>query len=613
MARIVTRKDGRPVAFLTDFEDQTGEEDSLVIPEDLSTLSADDLTGLRDRAVEAFNAIYQDGQADLTQDDLDTLQVLTEGITALNAEVEVREAAVAERREAAATLAAQVTPNAAGGDGDDDGDEGSEESEEGAEEATAEDAPAEEEDAPAEDAVVASSARRSEVRVNLSGLSRRQVPAQRDSGDAPTSMRDVVFAAPDTGIFSTGHGMDFTDMARAVNHRLTSVNTSAFENAARTGRTLRQQFGIATIRKPFAEGLRVESNDPDHVEQVFARAADESRLPGGSLVASGGWCAPSETLYDLFEMESRDGLFSVPEVNVTRGGIRWTPGPDFSTLFSEIAGFSYTEEEDIDGDYDGEGGGSKPCYHVECVEFQEARLALEGLCITAGLLQQRGYPEVIARTLRGALVAHDHRMAGKKINAIVGGSTAVTMPAGQVGAVAPVLTAIELQVEHYRDVHRLSRSTSLEAVFPFWVRGAIRSDLSRRLGVDLLSVPDSRINAWFAERGVNPQFVYNWQSVSTGGAATFTQWPNEVDFLLYAAGTWVSGGSDVITLDTLYDSTLLGTNDYTALFTEEGWLMAKRGHDSRVVTVPICPNGNVGGGVEIACDGSAVEAEPVEG
>src|SRR5690606_19948636 len=121
------------------------------------------------------------------------------------------------------------------------------------------------------------------------------------------------------------------------------------------------------------------------------------------------------------------------------------------------------------------------------------RLNLTGLCIQAGLLQSRGYPEVIARTTRGALVAHDHRMSANLIAGIENGSTAVTMPSLQVGATAPLLTAIELQVEHYRYTHRLARAVTLEAVFPFWVRGVVRSDLSRRLGVDLLSVPDARI------------------------------------------------------------------------------------------------------------------------
>jgi len=50
----------------------------------------------------------------------------------------------------------------------------------------------------------------------------------------------------------------------------------------------------------------------------------------------------------------------------------------------------------------------------------------------------------------------------------------------------------------------------------------------------------------------------------------------------------------VIRLDTLYDSTKLKTNQYTALFSEEGILVAKRGHDSRKYTVPLDPYGRTG-------------------
>lgn len=52
---------------------------------------------------------------------------------------------------------------------------------------------------------------------------------------------------------------------------------------------------------------------------------------------------------------------------------------------------------------------------------------------------------------------------------------------------------------------------------------------------------------------------------------------------------------------------LLGQNDFTALFTEEANKVVKMGHDSRAVTVPTCPNGSVGGRIEIACDGTAPE------
>lgn len=116
---------------------------------------------------------------------------------------------------------------------------------------------------------------------------------------------------------------------------------------------------------------------------------------------------------------------------------------------------------------------------------------------------------------------------------------------------------------------------------------------------------DARIDGWFRDRGVRPQFVYNFDDLG-GAPGTATAFPTTVRFVLYAAGTWVRGTSDIITLDTIYDSVLLGQNDFTALFTEEGYLVAKRGHDSRVVSVPICADGATAQGVDISCTGALV-------
>ncbi len=58
----------------------------------------------------------------------------------------------------------------------------------------------------------------------------------------------------------------------------------------------------------------------------------------GNLVAAAGWCAPSETIYDLCEQESMDGILSLPEVTADRGGfnIPVDGGIDFSTIFTSI-------------------------------------------------------------------------------------------------------------------------------------------------------------------------------------------------------------------------------------------------------------------------------------
>lgn len=617
MARTTrTLRGARSVRFLTDYEDQSP-DDSLVIPEDLTTLSDQDLADLSAQANEAFAAIYQDGTVDFSADDLAAMAALTEGIEALAAQTDERTAAAEARRAEAQALAARVAPQP---------DEASVEAEEGAEGEEPEDAEEGEEgeepnepEAGAEgdeqpESLAASASRRPEIRLNLSGLRGRQTaPRSERSAEAgvPT-IRDVAFAASEGNGLAAGAPVDFLEMGGFINHRLRTFNPKQFENAAKAGRKLRQQFGVATIQKPHGDFMIDDNMSQSQMEDVLKRATDETLTPQGSLVASGGWCAPSETIYDIYDCgEVADGLYNVPTVGISRGGIRFNRGLDFGELMRQT-GFHYTEAQDLIGAYgtddDGVGdgtAGTKPCFHIECVDFVEERLELDGLCLTAGLLQARGYPEVIADAIRKALIAHEIRMDSRTIAKVVAGSTAISLPADQVGATAPLLTAIELQAQHYRASNSLGDNTVLEGVFPQWVRGAVRSDLSRRLGVDLISVPNARISQWFTDRQISPQFVANWQSVGTTAASGFTAWPAEVDFLLYKAGTWVKGTSDVITLDTIYDSTLLGTNDYTALFTEEGNLVARRGCDSRVVTVNICPTGETGGGVAIDCDGSA--------
>lgn len=586
-----------------------GEEEPVTfeMPEDLTALDDAELGELRDQAVEAFNALYeQDGE--LTAEDVETMEQLADAADAVRGEETRRSEERQANREAAEALATRVH----GSDEDEEqGEEGGEEPPpaDGGEDTTGEEGDGQEQ-VQEEPELVTAGGRRSgagPLSINLSRLrSRQSAPAPQDEGRAD---RAVLLASADIGGgLSAGQSITTMEAAEALNRKAGGLNEQQYQAAYRSGNRLSHSIPVASVRKSFPESLIAGA---DNGQEILDAAADEHRLPGGSLVAAGGWCSPSETLYDLFgDTESTDGLVSVPEMQVARGGVRFTRGPNFADLFAAV-GFSFSESEDEAGTYEpgtGENEGSlvegdKPCFKVDCEDFTEERLGVDGLCITAGILQNRAWPELTDRTIRGALVAHQHRLAGKVIDAIADDSTEVTMPAGQVGALAPVLTAIELQVEHYRYVHRMSRATTLEMIAPFWLRGLVRSDLSRRLGVPLESITNAVIGAHFAERGVNVQFVYNYQDI-TGGADAFTEWPTEVKFLLYAAGTWVRGSSDLITLEAIFDSALLRQNDFTALFSEEGWLVARRGHDSREVTVPVAATGATHGGVEIAHDGT---------
>ena len=617
--------------FADQGDDAPVETFDLEIPENLSDLDSAALGDLRSKAVDAFQTLYAGGE--FTDEDLATLGTLTDGIEILSAEISSREQAAAERAAKAAEMAAKVGADKPAPADEDDDDtpaeekaeaeadiaeaeaekKAAEEAEKKAKAAAADAEPAAEVDSEPEAEAVTAAAPRGPIK--LSGI-RRHVHTPAPAITEETSVEDTApkarMTVADVPGFAADSDASFEDLAVALDRRLQGFNSGAYAAAARAGRAMSERHGLAVVRKSFDE--RATVNSPESADAAMAFAVNEKNLPGGSLVAAGGWCAPSETVYDLLEDESRDGLISLPEINVTRGGIKFTKGPKFSDLYAAPS-FNFTEEEAKAGKYQPTSAtdptnkvGAKPVYNVPCTEFEEVRLSAAGIHIQANLLQQRGYPELVARTIRGALVAHEHKMSERIIASMERQSTAVSMDSGQIGAAAPILTAIELQVEHYRYAQRLSRSTTLEAVFPYWVHGAIRTDLSRRQGVDLIDINDARIDAWFKARGVNPQFVYDWQGIA-GAAGDFKVWPGSLKFLLYSAGTFVKGGQDVITLDTVYDSVLLGQNDYTALFTEEGYLVAKRGHDARAVTVPLNPNGGTGTGIKLLANGTADPAK----
>ena len=599
------------------FEDQSSDAETVLeVPEDLSALNDSEVESLLSQAQEAFTGLYYAGEdearTDFSDDEFATLEELTSAIESLRAEETKRAEAAAERAQKAADFAVRVNGETVSEDDAKDVDITTEEADDSDESASADteelaaDTEEKTEADETEEAVTASSAPKGPRRVNISGLRKNQSQQKREE-PAEMKIEDVLVASANVPGVEAGTGMNWLGAADIVENRLRSFNKSSFDAARRSGRHIKQQFAVASVRRQYGPEVTVADDSNASVESAMKSAVDESRLPGGSLVASGGWCAPSETIYDFMETETREGLFSLPEINVARGGIRYTNGTDFTSLFANLqdAIWDVSEEEDIAGDYQNAGAESdKPCLTIDCPEFEDHRLRLAGLCLSAGLLQQRGYPEWIARTIRGSLVAHDHLVSGRILRDIENGSDAVTMPANQVGATAPLLTALDLQAQHYRTVSRMSPNATLEAVFPMWVKGLLRADLARRQGVDLFDVSDQRINGWMADRHINPQFVYNFHDLS-GDAADLTAFPNEVQFLLYSAGTWVRGSQDVITLDTVYDSQTLRQNDYTALFTEEGYLVAKRGADSRFVTVPVCANGGASAGEAIACNGTA--------
>jgi hypothetical protein len=186
-------------------------------------------------------------------------------------------------------------------------------------------------------------------------------------------------------------------------------------------------------------------------------------------------------------------------------------------------------------------------------------------------------------------------MNAKVIAAIVAAAGASKTITAKGSTAGDTLGSLELIADGLRSKYRLSFTHTMEVVLPFWAKGAIRGDLGLRTGQEQDAVTDEQINSHFAARHLTVSFVYDWQDTPfPAGTAPAIAYPASVQAVIYPAGTFIKGTSDVINLNAVYDAASLATNVYTALFFEQGILVAQMCYEAALVTVPVCNAGRTG-------------------
>lgn len=451
---------------------------------------------------------------------------------------------------------------------------------------------------------------------------------------APTVFSSFVASAGVPG-FEAGQKLpNMLDVAKAFEAR-----SAGHAGMAGRGGNVVSVSPVAQLVRDYPEEFTMYGDASDYPKLL--KVIDERRLPGGSLiasdkiardalranaapgdamVASAGWCSPSETDYSICLQISTDGILNVPEVQAKRGGVRHNTGIDFGMIFGTcVSGGPYANGYFNLTEAQVAAGVTKTCLEIPCPDFVDTRLGVTGLCLTGNILSIRGYPEYTETFTRGAMAVSAHQINALQIAAVVAGSTAVTLTGTQpwtsdASVVSQVLSAVEMAVVDIKYVLRAEQAATFEVILPFWVLAQFRADWLRRqhtasVAGEQLTLADAEIRQAFADRGARVQFVYDWQdafstcavSGSPGSSTAITQLPTSLQFLVYPAGTWVRAVQNVITLNSIYDSTKLVTNQVTQLFTEDGWAMLRMCPISRVYTVPICPTGSAGANHTIVC------------
>lgn len=580
-------------------------------PKELSARLAEmndaELSELLTKLGDAFDDKYGDGTG-LTDEALTELEALGNQIKTAQEVTETRETERQERDRRAAELRNSVRP-AADADAQADADENAGDDEQPETSENVREPVAAASDAP----LVAAMHAMSETAQTMQAFAADYLKPSTDLNQR-LRLGEIAKYAPDAGVheerseavlIASADVPGFTQGGRVENiHALAKAmhNRARMLPVSKTGDP--NIYPVASLQREFNFTLN-ENSTPEEMNAVLTAATDVE-----ILTAAGGWCAPSEISYDFFNIVCEDGMIDLPTVGLNRGGVQYPTSPSFGDLVSvpDIV-WEWTEQDDIDAaDSDSV---FKPCVRLECPEFVDRRADCHGFCVTAGNLVDYAYPELVANWLRLVFAIRAKATNAGIIDVLIngGGSGDPITPSiavdhtGLLGATtSALLQSIELSIVDYREKFSMCSDAIMEVVLPRWANAVVRADLANREGIDVFGVTNGMIADWFNLRGARVQFVGDWQVRETGAAGTatpggetpLTTWPNTMDYLVFAPGTFVRGNGMSLDLGVTRDSVLNSTNDHTAAWAEDCFAILKPGHESRVVSVALCPSGEIG-------------------
>lgn len=408
--------------------------------------------------------------------------------------------------------------------------------------------------------------------------------------DAPEREMSVLTASADIPGFTQGGQISsMSELVKAMHRRSRNLPV-AHGNG--------QRVPVAQLQRKFARSID-QRMDLDEISALMEMATDLS-----VLTAAGGWCSPHEISYDFYNVVCIDGLVDLPTVGINRGGMSWPVSPSYGDI-SALPGVVWTwnNTQDVAAVTGTAQSGVKPCVRVPCPAYVDATLDCDGMCVTVGNLTSDAFPELIANHLRLVEAIHAHYMNIRLIQQLVAASnsTAVTLTGSDVPASWGLVNAAVFERRDLIEKYQMCDDAPMEAIYPRFALDMIRNDVAARANLnfsDGMCLSNAEIANWFDCNNIRAQFVADWQVRSTGqpGAATPpTAWPaSGFQFLLFPVGTFVRGQGMTLDLGVVRDSVLNATNDFTAAWMEECWLLAKIGHESRLVTYDIAVRGGAG-------------------
>ena len=400
------------------------------------------------------------------------------------------------------------------------------------------------------------------------------VPEDRQPLATPVAASNVVVAGADVPHVSAGSPFE----SRAQFTQALMDKVQALRGAEGRG----EHALVASVRATDPDDSRVlvagdMAGNAEKIAEVIGR--DNAHVK--ALVASGGYCAPLESRYDVFGIGTTDRPVkgALPGFRAQRGGIRFITPPSLAGVTGSTG--VWTAATDTTP-----GGATKNKLIVACGAEQTVSISAITLEMQFGNFMARAYPEMVERNTELGLIAQA-RLAETTLLASMGTlSTAVTSLA-VLGTARDLLVTVARASAAYRARHRLAADSPLQAIIPAWVRDAMREDIAWSLSPttnDVLGESDGTIEGYLAARNIDVAWHLDDTSFFTAQAAgAVPDFPGTIVWYLFAPGTFLFLDGGTLDIGVVRDSTLVGTNDYIQ-FTENFEAVAKVGLESLKVT-----------------------------
>ena len=584
----------------------------ITVPGDLIPLGDAELQELHDRVLASFQEVSDLGPGNYTQDAISYAFTLRDGLNKIKAEMSARKVR-ADQQAASEKLTAERTMKEI------------KESIEGPAEGTPEAEAAVHRTELEHDEAIAAAAARGVTDAMVKIMGDRRTGSVQAIERATASLGQTAAVAPRVvapqeklTITASGNGQELPSLeslSQAFMDKANNIPATALGREA-------PRHKVASIRNTFEH--TADDRTSPFVLQEQIQAIREDKLP--ALTAGGGWCAPNSIMYDFFNIADAPAYtLDLPTVGVTRGGLQWPVSPAIGDVFFQAGGsnpasgfggfaFSFANTSDpwlwseSDDILTVTGAVNKPTLRVPCSTFSSGRLEAYGLTLTAGNLTDSAYPEQTQNFLKLLRAAYAHAINARLISLIdtaAGGANTIGVVVTD-PAVPRIMNSVALAAVDYRNRYAMRDDAVLEVVIPYWVKEVLRADSAYKPGADtdsLWNISDGQIDSWFANRNVRVQWVSDYQVRGTPSASAFgtstvaLNWPATVNFLIYAAGTFLHGQGMSLDLGVVRDSVLNAENDFTAAWAEETHMIALVGHAARKYTCAFFVSGQVGGAV----------------